>query len=595
MPTFAEPINTMTGSTTLDVGGAALSAAAMWDPAGQVLTLTPDMSLPPTSTVDVRVSGYEDLSGNALAADVLFSFTTAMDACLGLPPTVTVDSAPQNVSLTAGEAEIVLTFSGAYRLQESDVMVAPVGVAAGRLKAGSLVTADNRTYRAVIENAANDDRYFVTLAPGMTADGCTRFTGLMAPGVIVTLRPILADIMDADGTIIEVFGGMPVPFTDTASGRVLPYSVSYANNEAWPPDMSTTSYREITIPGVAGITIEGTFTTETSFDDFIIADGALNEVFRQDNTFSTPFSVNVLGDTVILAVNSDGSVNGAGYTIERLVYTYNVACLGTPGTITLDTMPQSIPDLTGSGLVRVTLSLDGPFTLSETDITVMATRGGSGALVPGTLVSTGMNLQDWTFDLSGVSPGDAYTIVVAGRSGPCSTLVGGTIQADIIDGRCLGSTPSAALRTSNITGSLNTVTGLTSVPVVFDSPYFLQASEIIVVPTNGGAGVLVPGSLQRTGPSNAPSQSVIFELQGAMQGDTYDVTINNNTDLCGSALTGGTYTVTVGVGSPSMPGMCPIPTLGQVSSAPDACGAPTSASFAPATTTAAPLHNRRVY
>jgi len=78
--------------------------------------------------------------------------------------------------------------------------------------------------------------------------------------------------------------------------------------------------RESNPAGVQSITVEMTFATELGFDDIVVGAGMFMDFFRQDQSVGSRCSVTVSGDTVVLAVESDGSVIGQGYTIERITY-----------------------------------------------------------------------------------------------------------------------------------------------------------------------------------------------------------------------------------------------------------------------------------
>ncbi|MDQ1468413.1 MAG: hypothetical protein QOH10_2828, partial [Actinomycetota bacterium] len=83
--TFSEPMDASTISASTfqlrDASNALVPASIGYDSATQTATLTPSMSLTPSSAYAARVkggvSGVTDVAGNALAADATWSFTTA--------------------------------------------------------------------------------------------------------------------------------------------------------------------------------------------------------------------------------------------------------------------------------------------------------------------------------------------------------------------------------------------------------------------------------------------------------------------------------------------------------------------------------------
>ena len=86
---FSEPIDaaTVNGSTfeLRDAGNALIPATVSYDAASRTATLTPSAPLDLSTTYTARLKGgvtdprIKDLAGNALAADVTWSFTTAVE------------------------------------------------------------------------------------------------------------------------------------------------------------------------------------------------------------------------------------------------------------------------------------------------------------------------------------------------------------------------------------------------------------------------------------------------------------------------------------------------------------------------------------
>jgi len=187
--------------------------------------------------------------------------------------------------------------------------------------------------------------------------------------------------------------------------------------------------------------------------------------------------------------------------------------------------------------------------------------------------------------MTGVAPGETYDVGVMGVVNGCSTLPAATLPVTVVDGRCLGAQSSARLDTSDQTVIFDSTTSSIAVAIIFDEPYALQESDIMVTSTTAGAmGVVVPGSVRRTGPIDAPGRSLVFSLGNVIIGESYTITISDGSDSCGTLLTGGSFDVRVS-SVPQSGGVCPMPALTQNFAAPDMCGVSSNGSFATAVAT----------
>src|SRR5439155_15567938 len=89
--TFNEPVQPATVTATTfelrEAAGALVTASVSYDPATRTATLVPAVPLIGTSSYTARVRGgpadprVKDLAGNALAADVTWTFTTGQGGC----------------------------------------------------------------------------------------------------------------------------------------------------------------------------------------------------------------------------------------------------------------------------------------------------------------------------------------------------------------------------------------------------------------------------------------------------------------------------------------------------------------------------------
>ncbi|WP_197446257.1 DUF4082 domain-containing protein [Tautonia plasticadhaerens] len=184
MATFSEAINasTLTTATFLlsAAGGPPLAAAVSYDPATRTATLQPAAALAAgtsyTATVVGGSAGVKDLAGNPLAADAVWSFTTAAGADT-TAPTVTGRSPAAGATGVAVGANVTATFSKALD-------PATVGTATFELRdpANNLVAA-TVTYHAPNRRA--------TLNPSANLAAGTTYTARLRGG---TTDPRIKDL-----------------------------------------------------------------------------------------------------------------------------------------------------------------------------------------------------------------------------------------------------------------------------------------------------------------------------------------------------------------------------------------------------------------
>ncbi|MCA1683648.1 MAG: Ig-like domain-containing protein, partial [Actinobacteria bacterium] len=151
--TFSEAMqaSTVTAATvTLAAqGGGPVAASVTYNATSRVATLDPTADLAPSTTYTATVkggsSGVKDTAGNALAADYIWSFTTATAADT-TPPTVTGVTPSAGATGVAVGTNVTATFSEA--MQASTVTSATVTLAApggGAIAASVSYNATSRT------------------------------------------------------------------------------------------------------------------------------------------------------------------------------------------------------------------------------------------------------------------------------------------------------------------------------------------------------------------------------------------------------------------------------------------------------------------
>jgi hypothetical protein len=118
--TFSEAMDASTIDTSSfelrDSADALVPSSVTYDAGSLTATLTPDVSLLEGTTYTVTVqggaSGVTDVSGNALAADVSWSFTTVAPAD-ATPPTVTGQTPADGAEAIRTATVVTVTFSEA--------------------------------------------------------------------------------------------------------------------------------------------------------------------------------------------------------------------------------------------------------------------------------------------------------------------------------------------------------------------------------------------------------------------------------------------------------------------------------------------------
>ncbi len=246
--TFSEAMNPLTvNATTFTLtaaNGAAVTGVVTYVPAGSVATFTPGADLLAGTAYTATVTtGAQDLGGNALAANYVWSFTTAAAANTTRPtvistiPANAATAVPLNQVLSATFSEgmnagtinatsFLLTGPGTTPVAGL-VVYASVGSTATFTPTATLLP--NTLYTATITTAATD-LYGNTLA----VDDVWTFTTGAAP---LLIAPEIASTSPASG----------------ATGVALNATVSATFTEAMNPLTITTGTFGLTGPGVAPI------------------------------------------------------------------------------------------------------------------------------------------------------------------------------------------------------------------------------------------------------------------------------------------------------------------------------------------------------
>lgn len=348
--TFSEAMNPLTINTTtftLNQGGTIVAGTVNYS--GVTATFTPASSLAPNAVFTATITtGVQDLSGNALAANYVWSFATG--AVLNKTPPTVISTYPNsgmagvpllnNLSATFSEAINPLTINTAtFTLLQGNVpapgTVSYAGVTAVFAPAGNL--APNTVYTATITTGVTD-LSGNTLATNYTWSFTTMGSVVVNPTlpvVISTTPPSGATAVTTSTNVTATFsepmnpltistatfyvqsGTMPIPGVVTYSG----VSATFRPIANLTPNTLYTAQIESPVADLSGNTLGSTytwtFTTGASGDQLpvCLANFAVLAGFAVSNSGSTVITGDV-GVTPGTAVTGfpPGTINGGTYT-----------------------------------------------------------------------------------------------------------------------------------------------------------------------------------------------------------------------------------------------------------------------------------------
>lgn len=180
--TFSEPMQASTISTDTfqlrDSANALVPATIAYDATSRTATLTPGAPLAPATSYTATVRGggtdprVKDLAGNALAASVTWTFTTATPSDT-TPPTVTAVTPPAGATGVSVGTTVTATFSEpmdaptitstTFQLRDPDGVIVAASVAYDAATRRATLTPsgvldEGRTYTATVRGGATDPR-----------------------------------------------------------------------------------------------------------------------------------------------------------------------------------------------------------------------------------------------------------------------------------------------------------------------------------------------------------------------------------------------------------------------------------------------------
>jgi uncharacterized protein (TIGR03437 family) len=336
--TFSETLNPLTVSTTtflLKQGGTAVAGTVNYS--GITATFTPSANLAPNLPYTATITtGVQDLSGNSMAANYVWTFTTG--AVSNVTPPVVISTAPAsgasgipittNLAATFSEAINPLTVNTAtFTLSQGGAPVSGTvnysGVTAVFAPAVTLFA--NATYLATLTTGVTD-LSGNTLAANYTWTFTTAPTVIIVPvfPVVISTMPVSgATAVTVSTNVVATFNEPMNPLTISTSTFLLqqgtttvPGTVTYANNSATFRPLVNLAPNTKYTAGLAGSVADlsgNTLGTSYTWSFTTGATGDLMPVCVANFAALSGDAVTSLGPTVVtgdVGVTTGGYVNG---------------------------------------------------------------------------------------------------------------------------------------------------------------------------------------------------------------------------------------------------------------------------------------------
>ncbi len=330
-----------------------------------------------------------DVCANPLDAPLTVTINVGVDPCVGdmTGPMVTLPASP--IGVATGTSSVTVTAS-------FDEPIAP-------LDPGDVTVNNGATIASVTATTGNDYNILVTGLQG----------GVTTLSVEVTVEDACGNAMASPASVDIVTDAAPPmvsnisPF-DGAVNQVNTATITVTFNEAI--DIASGSI-DVTANGTAIAT-----TIAWSAGDTVLG--------------ITPSAT--LPDGAVVVTTLTGIQDLAGNTMPTFTSSFAVLdpCAGQPATANIDATPQS--PIAQNGAINVGISIDAPFDLVESDVTVIPGTG-AGTLLAGSFGGSGTL---YSFVIDGVNTGDTYTVSVRGLNSPngCTTLPSVTIPVSVSAG-----------------------------------------------------------------------------------------------------------------------------------------------------------------
>jgi hypothetical protein len=447
--TFSEAIDNTTLTTatvTLVPQGSTrpVAAALAYNGATFTATLTPSAALQYstvyTATVKGGSSGVKDLAGNPLAADKVWSFTTAA-APDTTPPTVTGFTPASGATGVATTSTATATFSEA--IDPSTVTTATISL----VKQGT-TTAITATV------AYNSTNQTATLTPSSTLLAGTTYTATVKSGSSgvkdLAGNPLAADKVwsfttagTAGATLAASYSSTPPTTWTTYQTQTYPVTVTNTGTATW--NATGTNYFRLGV-------------------EFGTASDWPGDGWATDQRFRLPNDV-APGASVTITVGVTAPSTAGSYVLRHRMVQENVAWFGqiqkTNVTVAADTTPPTVTAVTPatgtngistSSTVTATFS-EGMSAASLTTGTVTLIPQGSTTPLAGTVTYNGTNQTVTLVPSAALQATTTYTATVKGGTSGAKDLSGNPLAVDKVWSFTTAGVASSAANTPSTTSS----------------------------------------------------------------------------------------------------------------------------------------------
>jgi len=399
------PTSINTSSFTA-VGPAGATVTGTVTYSGTTATFTPTTLLAPSSMYTATITnGAKDTTGNALAGNSVWSFTTGtIPTVISTNPVNAAISIPINRKITATFSEAMnpatVTAAGVFSLMVTTGGALVPGTAAYAAVNNTVIfspTASllpNTHYTATISTAAQSAagnglaaNYVFGFTTGATTD-------LTAPTVVSTVPASVATSVPTNQTIIATFSKPMDPSTITAAGTFT-----------------------VNVAGVGGASVAGTVSytgTTATFKP------------TANLTASTQFTAKI----TTAAKDLSGNALAAGAVPNPWNFTTGTGPNTTAPTITLTSPANAAPGVTLNKTVNATFSTSmDPLTITAPGTFTLAVAGVNGAAVTGTVTyDSQTNIATFT-PSANLTASTQYTATV---SNAAKDLTGNAVAAGLV-------------------------------------------------------------------------------------------------------------------------------------------------------------------
>ena len=407
--TFNEALlaSSVTTATILlkDAANTLVPATVSYNPSTFTATLTPTAPLANaavyTATVKGGSSGVRDAANNALAADVVWSFTTAAETT---PPTIAAVTPAGGATGVPRSTVVTVTFSEA--MSASTINTTTVALRSGAASVPALVSYNAATFTA-------------TLTPASPLAYVTTYTATVTGGAS-GVKDLAGNALAADSSWSFTTEGDTTPPTiasavpaSGATGVPLSTSVTVAFSEAM--TASTINTTTVGLRNGATSVAASVSYNATTFTATLTPTAALS--------YATTYTATVTG-------GSPGVKDLAGNALAATAsWSFTTVTDATPPTIVSVTPAAGATGVATATTVTVTFS-EAMLATSVTNASVLL-KDATSASVPATVSYDAATLTATLTPSSPLAYAASYTATVKGGAGGVADVAGNVLVADV--------------------------------------------------------------------------------------------------------------------------------------------------------------------